>query len=257
MAKRGVIIGIGTVLLVIGLTGLGLLETGVIYPTGPTGLPEVKQPEQAAGSTQGARSPGNQTVQQPAPGSQSGGTPCEKPGTVSQAGNGERLYPKQDPLAQPNPSMAAPETAGGAGSRVRNQKFDENRLRALLKSESKHYAGETSTSRYARNAPTANTVKPVVIRFNFDPAQGRRLDVARVHLGDRIRVHVRQVGQVDRRVYFTFSESLNSSQGAVLKLETMRTFEHPIMYGPDQGYYVIEIKIYPNNRWNISPRSFV
>jgi hypothetical protein len=78
-----------------------------------------------------------------------------------------------------------------------------------------------------------------------------------VHLGDRIRVYVQQVGPVDRRVYFTFSESLNSTQGAVLELETMRWFEPPVMYRPVQGYYVIEIRIYPNNRWNIPPRSFV
>ena len=96
-----------------------------------------------------------------------------------------------------------------------------------------------------------------MIRFKFDPARNRRLDVAQVHLGDKIRVKVRQVGYVGRRVYFTYSRSLNSPQGAVLKLETMYPFEHPVISRRYQGYYVIEVKIYPGNRWNTKPRSFV
>jgi hypothetical protein len=255
--KRGVIIGIGTVFLVIGLTGLGLLQTGVIYPpasTGPASLPEIKQLEQTPGS---ARSQAEQAVQQPSPAqggqqAQSGTTPSEKP--APQEGKGSEQ------------AKAAPEKAGGPGPQARKEKFDENRLRALLKSEpkpnarkpeSKRYAGKTEPKRHASKAAPANTSKPVVIRFNFDPAHDRRLNVARVHLGDKIRVKVRRIGQVDRRVFLTFSESLNSTQGAVLKLLTMPAFESPVMYRPDHGYYVIEIKIYPNNRWNITPRSFV
>jgi hypothetical protein len=108
---------------------------------------------------------------------------------------------------------------------------------------------------HARKAP-ARQKGPVVIRFNFDPAQGRRLDVAQVHLGDRIRVKVHRVGQVDRRVFFTFLRDLDSPQGALLELETMYSFERAA-YGRGRGYYVIEVKIYPGNRWNIMPRSFV
>jgi len=256
--KRGVIIGIGTFFLVIGLAGLGLLQTGVIYPpesTAPTGLPEVKQLEQTPGS---AQYPAKQNAQQPEPAqggqlAQSGTTPSEKP--TPQEGKGERQGLKQDQLTQSQPS-AAP---------ARKQKFDENRLRALLKSESKanarkpewkRYAGKTESRRHAGKTPPASIAKPVVIRFNFDPAQDRRLNIARVHMGDRIRVKVQRIGQVNRKVFLTFSESLNSSQGAVLKLVTMPMFERPVAYRPD-GHYVIEIKIYPNNRWNITPRSFV
>jgi hypothetical protein len=70
-------------------------------------------------------------------------------------------------------------------------------------------------------------------------------------------VKVRRVGQVDRKVHFTFSRNINSPQGAVLKLETMHSFGRPVTYSTDRGYYMIEVKIYPGNRWNIKPRSFV
>jgi len=96
-----------------------------------------------------------------------------------------------------------------------------------------------------------------VIRFNFDPARDRGLNVAQVHSGDKIRVKWRRVGQVDSGVYFTFSRNINSPKGAVLKLKTRYSFDRPVMYRADRGYYVIEVKIYPGNRWNIKPRRFV
>ena len=167
MIKRAAIIGIGTVLLVIGLAGLGLLQTGVIYPSASTesvSLPEVNPPEQAAGSDQGSQGPVNQTAQPPAPAGgppdsgpgqtsaqveqqpPSGGPPSEKPVPVPQAEKGERYYPRQDQLAQPQPSTAPPEAA------AQKRKFDEKRFQALLKSESTHYARKSESKRYARKS---------------------------------------------------------------------------------------------------------
>ena len=71
MITRGAIIGIGTVILVIGLSGLGLLQTGVFHPT------EVKSPEPA--SSQQSQGPVNQTETSTAPAPQAG----VEPGTPS------------------------------------------------------------------------------------------------------------------------------------------------------------------------------
>jgi len=261
--KSGVIIGIGTVILVIGLSGLGLLQTGVFHPT------EVKLPEPV--SSQQSQGPVNQTETATASAPQAGvepGTPSGpnlpesapqgsqpqsgdlavvKP--VPQAGNGESSYQKQDKFAhfRSSPVQIQRELSQDAKT-TRSPKYDEKRSQARLKSGSE---------RYTRRTPSAYRAQPVVIRFNFDPARDRGLNVAQVHSGDKIRVKWRQVGQVGRGVYFTFSRKLNSPKGAVLKLKTRYSFAHPVMYRTDRGYYVIEVKIYPGNRWNIKPRSFV
>lgn len=264
MIKRGVIIGIGTVILVIGLTGLGLLQTGVIYPT------EVKSPETAPPTGQQSQGPVDQTAQAIAPAPQSGVSPgtetgaepgvqgrqppsedlaAEKPVPAPQAGEGERRYPKQDQVAHPRSSPVQTQRELSQGPEItRELKAGEKRRLEHRKSESKRYAHKTRP---------VHSAQPVVIRFNFDPAQDRALNVAHVHSGDKIRVKLRRVGQVDSRVYFTFSRNINSPQGAVLKVKTRYAFDRPDMYRTDRGYYVIEVTIYPGNRWNIKPRSFV
>ena len=95
-----------------------------------------------------------------------------------------------------------------------------------------------------------------MIKFKFDPELKSGLHVAQVHLGDKIRVNVHRVGQVNRRVYFTFLRALDSPQGALLELKTMSSFER-VASRRAGGYYKVEVKIYPGNRWNIMPRSFV
>ncbi len=267
MIKGGVIIGIGTVILVLGLTGLGLLQTGVIHST------EVKSPEPAPAATQQPQGPVNQTAPAAAPVPQSGVGPgtqtgadhaegavqgqqppsgnlaAEKPAPVPEAGQGERCYPKRDQVAQPRPSQDKnPGRLSQGARRTGKPNFDERRTQARLKSE---------LERYAHKRPPAGAAQPVVIRFNFDPARGRGLNVAQVHSGDKIMVKVRRVGHVGRRVHFTFSKDINSPQGAVLKLEARHSFGRPVTYRTGRGFYVIEVKIYPGNRWNIKPRSFV
>ena len=231
MIKRGVIIVIGSVIMAGGLTGLALLQTGVIYPPASinrVNLPEVKSLEPPPPSGSGPSAQGEQQAP-----SEDLGPP--KTATAPQAGKGERRYQGQAQAEQPRTTPKSAE-------------IDRQRRLAHGKSESE---------RFAQKAPSAQTTKPVVIKFNFDPARNRRLDVAQVHLGDKIRVKVRQVGHVGRRVYFTYSRSINSPQGAVLKLETMYSFERRVISRRDRGYYVIEVKIYPGNRWNTKPRSFV
>ncbi len=267
MINRGVIIGFGTVLLVVGLAGLGLLQTGVMYPPGSSEsvkLAELGPGQQSGGNPlagvaestsptpqSGSVSPGGRVNKADQAASLAGGPSAEKPVPIPQVGQGERRYPGQQPGATvPGFAQTRPPYSDGA-SAARKPGFDENRLRARLKSESKHHAS------YARKAAPTRSSKPVVIRFDFDPAQYRRLDVAQVHLGDKIRVKVRRVGPVDRRVYFTFSRSLDSPQGAILELGTMYSFERVVFRPRDRGHYKIEVKIYPGNRWNIAPRSFV
>ena len=219
--KRGAIIVLGTVILVVGLTGLALLQTGVIGPRpliGPVNLP--------AGGT----------------GSQGGISSGEIEGPPAAL---HAIPPPQQAAATPS----ATRPAGGSGSQApKCAQIDSQRKQALVKSK---------LQRYARKATPAHITKPVVIRFKFDPANNRRLDLARVHLGDKIRVKMQQVGRVHRRVYFTFSKSPDSSQGAVLMLGTMMSFEGQGIYRRNRGYYKIEVKIYPGNRWNINPRSYV
>ena len=43
-----------------------------------------------------------------------------------------------------------------------------------------------------------------------------------------------------------------------MKVGTRYSMYRGVGYYPyERGYYVIEMKIYPGNRWNIKPRSFV
>ncbi len=263
MINRGAIIGIGTVILVIGLSGLGLLQTGVFHPTEVKSpeLPTSQQSQGLVNPTAPAAAPAPQAGVEPGtptgpnlPGSalqgsqpQSGDLAAVKP--VPQAGKSESRYSKQDQFAHFRSSPVEIQRGLSQNSKTtRTPKYDEKRIQARLKSKSE---------RHARKTPPAHRAPPVVIRFNFDPARDRGLNVAQVHSGDKIRVKWRQVGQVDLSVYFTFSKNLNSPKGAVLKLETRPSSDHPVMYRTDRGYYIIEVKIYPGNRWNIKPRSFV
>ena len=83
MVKRGVLLGIGTAILVVGLAGLALLQTGVIYPPlsiGPVNLGEVKSPEPSAESGQQAPGTPSAPAQPPALSPESGGGPSAQGG---------------------------------------------------------------------------------------------------------------------------------------------------------------------------------
>ncbi len=220
--KRGAVFGIGTVLMVVGLGGLGLLRTGVIYPTesvGPVSLTEVKTSEPAPESAQAPRA--GEAV--PA----SADLEPQEPVPVPRFGGGERRYPMQDRLDQ--------------------------RRSARKESEMSDVLRHT-----ARKADTASGMEPVVITFRFDPVRDSELYVARVHSGDKIRMNVRRVGMAEGRVTLTYTRNPDSRDGALVKVGTGHPMFRGVGYRPyESGYYVIEMKIYPGKRWNIKPRSFV
>ena len=90
----------------------------------------------------------------------------EKPIPAPQAGTGESLYSRQDQPGQP---------------------------------------GTTSRGTEATRKPSPKALEPVVIRFRFDPAAKREINVARVHFGDSVSVKVRRFGQADLRLYLAFA----------------------------------------------------
>ena len=273
MIKRSAVMGIGFISLLIGLAGLALLLTAVVHrpaPKGQLGLVDVKPPgpsQEGPGRPAGlerrelpgppdgikqTQEPGSQTEQVPAP--QSG----EGPRTPSPPAH-------TDGASQAtNPSLA--------GSKARPHRSPE-------------------------------AVRPVVIRFHFDPAQKREINVAQVHLGDSISVRVRRFGQADLGLHLAFAvpatletgawrqwstgfrraavapihdidrialtadrdfgvaltRQLDSKEGAVLKLGADYPagpggqFQRPAMWGG----YLIEMRIYSGNRWNIKPRGLL
>ena len=244
MIKRGVIIAIGTVFMVGGLTGLALLQTGVIYPPvsiGPVNLPEAKSPVTPQESGKQAPGPAGVPLQRPAPSTESGqgpsaqggkqppsadlGTP--RPITAPQAGKNESRHPGQDRVERPRttprsaeidrnrrqaPAKSRPERFAGKSESKRHASKSESK-RYAHKSESKRYAAKSGSKHYAGRATPSHTTKPVVIRINFDPARNRRLDVAQVHLGDKIRVKVQQVGHVEPAGLFDLFEESRFTAG--------------------------------------------
>ncbi len=254
MAKRTVMTVVGAALLVVGLAGLGLVQTGVLLP----GSQAVKPPG-VAEDAGGAR----QTVADQAP---------PKPPEALPASSG--ASPAR-PLAQSAPVHKKIPKAPVASNANRAHRIAA-RLKARETSRPLAHsapAGQASAKsgpnhprwravRVYRNSRPVDRdsfapTRPVVIKFTFDPARDRPVGVASVHLGDRIRVHVQRIGDVGRRVYFTFSRGLDSRRGAVLRLRTMYSFERPVSFRGGRGYYVIQVRIYPNNRWRIMPRSLV
>ncbi|MGA2025523.1 MAG: hypothetical protein ABSH17_00455 [Syntrophobacteraceae bacterium] len=260
MIKRSAVVGIGFALLVIGLAGMVLLQTDVLYrpeSKGQFGLPDVKPPGPS----------------QEGPGTQAGLERRQLPGTP----DGIKQTPEPGSQAEQVPapqSGEAPRNPPLAGSK-------------------------------ARPRPSPEALQPVVIRFHFDPAQEREINVAQVHLGDSISVRVRRLGQAYLGLYLAFAiphtletpawrqwstgsrraavapirdidridltadrdfgvaliRKLDSKEGAVLRLGADYPAGHNLgapRGGPaGWGGYVIEMRIYPGNRWNIKPRGLV
>lgn len=260
MIKRGVVIGIGTVLLVAGLGGIALLQTGVINPTQPILLentsvgnqqaapPESVQPQAQAPET-ATPSDTNQTTTYNDSGSQ-------KPVETPRVGNGERRYPFDKGMEQPKPS---PRNWAGTQKRhpgaIHKSQIDKYaRRHEIRKVKSRSYATRSKSERRAGTASRG----PLVIRLRYSPSADRDLYIARVHLGDRVKVNVQRVGAPEGRLYFTYTNGLNSKAGALVKVGVAHPYYVRAGYNPyESGYYMIEVKIYPGNRWNIRPRSFV
>jgi hypothetical protein len=281
--KRGAVIGVGTVLLVIGLGGLTLLQTGVIYPPGSSQLvnsTEARSPVPVPKSAQPLQS----AVQAPS------SLEARRAVPAPQSGAGERRYPAQDRLEQLRKSLKASEGSGVEGQSARKtdsksyaqkaqNKHQARKTHAksntstkkskslardahpgkkqARKGQSKSYANGKSKS-LASKAYRASGMKPVVVEFKFDPVRDRELYVARVHAGDKIKVNVKRVGNANGRVYLAYSKNPDSKEGALVKVGARSPTNRSAGYRPgEHGYYVIEMKIYTGKRWNIKPRSFV
>jgi hypothetical protein len=250
--------------MVIGLGGLALLQTGVIYP--PESL-------RLAG-------PAEVTTPGPAPPASADLSP-QKPVPVPQLGGSERRYPAQDRLEQLRSALKESggkdvlrHTARKAESKSHARKAESKSYAYKAKSksnvrkaesksqarkaESKSYAHKAKSRSNARKTHVASGTKPVVITFRFDPLRNRELYVARVHTGDKILMSVRPVGMADGRVTLAYTRNYDSKEGTLVKVKTRYPMVRGVGYYPyERGYYVIEMKIYPGNRWNIRPRSFV
>ncbi len=235
MIKRYAVIGIGFALLVIGLACLALLPTGVIYlraskdqrslfevkppnltPEGPgrqAGLERRQLPEPLE-SMQQTSGPGSQTaqVQVPAPQSSEGPRTPSSPANTAVAsgeitpgsaerGVGEQPLPSS-PLATEKP-IAVPQPGKGEHLYSRQDKPGQTGTptRGARTTGNPSVAGV----REARSHPSSEALRPVVIRFHFDPAAKREIDVARVHFGDSISVKVRRFGQEDIRLHLVFA----------------------------------------------------
>ncbi len=259
MIKRGALIGIGFVLLVIGLAGLALLQAGVInLPASKDQLSllEVKPP----GSTPEGSGRQADLERRQLPGAPESMKQTPEPGSRTAQVPAATPQSSEGPQTTRNPSVA-----GGSEARCH---------------------------------PSSEALRPVVIRFHFDPAAKREIDVARVHFGDLISVKVRRFGQADLRLHLAFAvpdtvetgawrgwsagsrrvvvipiqdtdrisltadrdfgvvltRDLDSKKGAILKLGA----DYPpgrrsLIYQHERGAYEMEMKIYPGNRWNIKP----
>ncbi|MGC8490293.1 MAG: hypothetical protein ACP5SH_01025 [Syntrophobacteraceae bacterium] len=262
--NRKVIVGVGAALVVIGLAGIGLEQSGVIFPQARQ-LPAVAPSGPSASGGAPAQSVGNQGPEKPAPIAPplgTGSAPKSATAAVTGATGAAKVRRPplgKHPLARPGQETLTSRTVRHRVSSPLNPAAPDLAARSprysRLQKPGVFPSGPDGRLAPARVAPSS--MHPVVIRFTFDPSRDRPFDVASVHLGDRVRVSVRRVGQVSRRVYFTFSKGLDSRRGALLELKTMYPFEPPRYSRGRPGYYVIRVRIYPNNRWGILPRSLV
>lgn len=278
MSKRGAFIGIGSVLLVMGIAGLALVQTGVIVPTSPktAGSPTEQKlalpPPETASPQSGTT--GNKLAEPVKPQEPQQEAPTERPLLPPAVGKGERRYPGQSQAVETPPAKPQPQPR----PKTEQPKPSAKPL--------KNYARQESP------APKQS----VSLRVRFDPSRDRNVRLATVHWGDRVVVSVRRVGQPDARLYLSFnmhesfrssssgrsrqsgvvltpikdedelvlsaekqfgpflSRQLDSKDGAVLRLTAQNDSRRS---RNDRGYYEIQMTIYAGNRWDIKPRSFL
>ena len=257
MVKRSAVMGIGFVFLVIGLAGLALLQTTVVYrpeskgqfglvdvkPPGPSqegpGTPaglELRQLPEPSDSIKQTPEPGSQTEQVPAPQSGEGPrTPSAAvhtdgaPGAINprSAGNGvdEQRLTSGDQAAEK--AISVPQAGKG------ERRYPEQG-QAGLQGTAKPGAGTTRNPSLAgskaRLHPSPEALQPVVIRFHFDPAERREINVARVHFGDSISVRVRRFGQSELGLHLTFAvpDTLETGAWRGWSAGSRRAFVAPI-----------------------------
>ncbi len=225
--RRGFFIGTGTLLLVIGLTGLALLQTSMFdtlvgrgareqleFPQpgpsgqvpGPSGQSrlEGKIPAPSSRQTTPAPQAGPPQAAMPQPGapadnlaSQPGGRPTEvspRPDeTLPRDGTGTEPYTQIPPVLKgerryPGQTEISPPTKSTPGTGSRTGPN----------------VAESGRGDHISRQNIPESRQPVTIRFAFDPEHGRDVKVARVHFGDRVVIKVRRFGPGDRQIYLGF-----------------------------------------------------
>jgi len=219
--RRWIFIGTGTFLLVVGLSGLALLQTSVFetivgpraerrldFPQpgisnevpgqpgqsrleGKIPAPSQKQIPTAPQAGAPADNPASQPVP-PLPGGGSAevspwpdenaqGQRTETPSQIPPVLKGERRHPGQTGISPPPPARSIPGTGSTASG-----------------------VAENARRGYASRQNIPETQQPVTIKFVFDPEHGRDIKVARVHFGDRVVIKVRRFGPANRQIFLGF-----------------------------------------------------
>ncbi len=231
MIKRSAVMGIGFVLLVIGLAGLTLLQKTVVY--GPEskvqrGLLDIKpqvpsqegsgrqtdlerrQLPELSDSIKHTPETASLTGQVPTP--LSGEGPL-KPGAGSDTGGASgAINPRHISNGvgeqQSTSGDQAPERAISIQQAGKDERSSPEQGQAELQVTAKPGAETTQDSlpsgSKARSHRSPDALQPVAIRFHFDPALKREIDVAVVHFGDSVSVRVRRSGQADLGLHLAF-----------------------------------------------------
>ncbi|MCE5332969.1 MAG: hypothetical protein LLG06_00110 [Desulfobacteraceae bacterium] len=203
MKKRGIFIGVGTAMVIVGLAGLGLVQTGALFQAEPSKnvlqlplpTPEATQqsgqqvePQQPQPGPDSAQTPGEQSQQPP-----SAAAPQQKdqgPVPLPNVGTGNRSYPK--------PQVAPFEK----GTTERKNAIEPPPGPAPNRQAQKAAPRVTKERRHRSETERGG---PLVIKLRVDPERQRdEIRLARVHFGDRVVVKVRRERGADRQVYLTF-----------------------------------------------------
>ncbi len=236
MIKRSAVMGFGFVVLVIGLAGLALLRTEVVDRPASKGQPgsiEVKPqaPSQEGPGTQAdlerrqLPEPADSINQTPKPGSQTEQVPSPQSGAINPRSarngvggqgltSGDLAAEKAIPVPQADKGEEQGQT-GPQGTAKPGAETTPNPSLAVSK---------------APPRPSPEALQPVVIRFHFDPAEKREINVAQVHLGDSISVRVRRSGQANLGIHlaFTIPDTLETNAWREWSAGSRRTFVVPI-----------------------------
>ncbi len=232
MIKRSTVMGIGFVFLIIGLAGLSVLKTAMVYrpeSKGQPGLLDVKPQvlsQQGSGrqadlerrqlpeppdSIKHTPEPVGQTEQVSAP--QSGEGPRTPSAAVDTGGASGAINPgyasngvgeqQLTSVDQATEKAISVQKAGKGEPGYPEQGQTELQGVAKPGAETTPNLSPAGNQTWSHRSPEA--LQPVVIRFHFDPAVTREINVALVHFGDSISVRVRRSGQANLGLHLAFA----------------------------------------------------
>lgn len=200
---------------------------------------------------------------------------------------------KQAAQQKPNRRGAAPmQNAKAARSKKVEKVSGRAPLPPLSPKQDKYMSGFEDRERAKEKRE-----KTTYIRFELDPSRGREIRVARLHAGDRVSIKVRRMVGADQSLYVGLApmagsefgrggaplvatpikdrdhltiapeasfgsdmmRAIDSRDGVVLNVGVGRPSgyrEERESYGRG-GFFLVELSIYSDNRWNIKPRSLL